>query len=932
VKKFYFPLLILFFAVCGYSFLSKQSPRETYFGDADAVGTEEDALERVHYDWEMLHDPATGKIPDNIREKELAFTASLPNDAMFNGALMKGTAVTWNPRGPWNVGGRTRALAIDAANNNNLIAGSTSGGMWRSTDGGQHWLPTLTPDQYKSVSCLTQDTRINHRNVWYYGTGEGVGASASESGAYYYGNGIYKSVDSGKTWTVLPNSAPTSYTSFSKWGELIWTVVTNPTIDSQDVVYAAAYAGVYRSTDGGNNWTLVAGTPINILNTSYYTDVAISPSGIVYIALSSDGLQKGIFRSVDGVNFTDITPANFPPVYDRIKIGISPSDETKIYFIANTPGYGQANANYLGTVEWNSLWKYTYLSGNGSGTGGNWEDRSLNLPSTGGPFDIFQSQGSYDLVVKVKPDDPNTVFIGGTNIYRSTNGFSDTNQTTYIGGYKKGATLPIVLAYNNHHPDQHEMVFYPGNPKKMISSNDGGIFVTDDNTANNVVWQSLNNGYLTSMFYTCAIDHASTDAVVVGGAQDNGSWFTNSTNLLTPWVSPRGGDGSYCAIADNKNAYYFSIQNGKVMRAKLNASGAIDSFARIDPLLGKNYLFINPFTLDPNNNNIMYLAGGNFLWRNDNLSGIPYASNWDSIATNWVRFNDSLPVSGAKISCIAVSTTPANRVYFGTSSRRVYRIDNANNGTPTPVDVSSYVPASFFPTAYVSCVAVDPTNADHVMVTYSNYGVYSIFYSEDGGTTWTKAAGNLEQFPAGSGNGPSVRWARIMPVTGGTVFLVGTSAGLYATTKIDGLNTVWVQQGTNNIGSSIVNMIDSRPTDGTVVLATHSHGMFSGTITNVNDIATPVNNLVLNPSSFNLSNFPNPFKNQTTISFHLQHGGYGRLDMLDAMGNNVKSMAALYFEDGDNHFTLHTEDIAPGIYYCLLQIGNEKALRKMMVL
>ena len=80
----------------------------------------------------------------------------------------------------------------------------------------------------------------------------------------------------------------------------------------------------------------------------------------------------------------------------------------------------------------------------------------------------------------------------------------------------------------------------------MISTNDGGIFKTMDNTASTISWTSLNNGYLTTQFYTCAIDHATSSDIVIGGAQDNGSWFTNSANFLNPWVTPRGGDGSYC--------------------------------------------------------------------------------------------------------------------------------------------------------------------------------------------------------------------------------------------------------------------------------------------------------------------------------------------------------------------------------------------------
>ena len=115
-------------------------------------------------------------------------------------------------------------------------------------------------------------------------------------------------------------------------------------------------------------------------------------------------------------------------------------------------------------------------------------------------------------------------------------------------------------------------------------------------------------------------------------------------------------------------------------------------------------------------------------------------------------------------------------MYYGTNAKKIFRIDNANTGTPSSVNIT---PASGFPaSAYVSCIAVDPDDADKVVVVFSNYSVYSVFYTIDGGTTWKKVAGNLEQNATGSGNGPSCRWVEIMKVSDGTVYAIGTSTGL----------------------------------------------------------------------------------------------------------------------------------------------------------
>lgn len=927
MKKLYFFTLIGI-AVIGVYFLSSGNQnKEAAFGDVDATAADEDGAGRVQYEMMMLADPATGKIPEHIREKELAFASLLPKE--IDGAAYKTSVASWQSRGPWNVGGRTRAFAIDVTNENNLLAGSTSGGMWRSTDGGVSWSTTTPVNSYQSVSAVVQDTRSGKTNTWYYATGEGYGASASGSGAYYLGNGIYKSTDGGITWNVLPSTTSANLTSFDVWADIVWNIATDPSDLTNDVVIAAAYGGIYRSADGGTTWTLVRGST---QSPSYFTDIAITSTGVVYVTLSSDGSARGIFRSTDGINYTNITPANFPSTYNRIKIGVSPSDENQVYFLGETPGAGYPDTNYLGSVEWNSLWKYKYLSGDGTGTGGIWQDFSNNLPHTGGQFDKYSSQTSYDIVVKVKPNDTNTVFIGGTNLYRSTSGFSDDTHTTFIGGYVEGATLPVVLPYLNHHPDQHELVFLPSDPNKMISTNDGGIFKTNDNTANTVVWNSLNNGYMTTMFYTCAIDHASTNDIIIGGAQDNGSWFTNSANLNTPWVTPRGGDGSYCAIADNQAAYYFSIQSGRMMRAKLNASGGIDSFARIDPIgvATTNYLFINPFIIDPNNNNIMYMAGGNFLWRNNNLAGIPYASNWDSISTNWVKLPDSVGTSTIQISAIAAAKTPANRIYYGTSAKKVYRLDNANSSNPIRTEITSTALPYPFPTGYVSSIAVDPTNGDHVMVTFSNYGIYSIYYSADAGATWQKIAGNLEASSSGGGNGPSVRWGSIIPVNGGTVYMVGTSVGLFATTSLNGLNTVWTQQSANGIGSAVVDMIDFRATDGTTVVATHSHGIFSTKITDIGDILDVKD--IQNNASIQVQAYPNPFYTQTNIRFTLTKNETVSIILYDELGRVVRQIANGNMTVGEKTFTISATGLRSGIYYCTVKTNHSSNTTKIILM
>jgi len=217
----------------------------------------EDAEDFLKWDQMRLADPATGKIPDNIRAKELAFAATLPNDAQS--AFYRSAAVNWIMRGPWNVGGRTRSFAADVKSEAILLAGTAAGGMWRSTDTGKTWTLTTPLATEQSVSCLAQDTRVKHANVWYYGSGECYGTSASASGAFYLGNGLYRSLDDGQTWKVLPSTNNNSV-SFKSFWQALWSVATDPSAaDSQSIVYVSSIGAVYRSADTGNTWKTVLG-------------------------------------------------------------------------------------------------------------------------------------------------------------------------------------------------------------------------------------------------------------------------------------------------------------------------------------------------------------------------------------------------------------------------------------------------------------------------------------------------------------------------------------------------------------------------------------------------------------------------------------------------------------------------------------------------
>jgi photosystem II stability/assembly factor-like uncharacterized protein len=902
MKGFKFHLAALFTSIL---FLSACSQKQEA---AIEDGGEENSEGRIAWETKMLADPAIGKIPENIRAKELAFAATIP--VLHSNKSQRGEPF-WKQRGPWNVGGRTRAIAIDVANENTIFAAGVSGGIWRTTNGGAYWQKMTKPNQLLNITCLAQDTRPGKTNIWYAGTGEYLGNSASGSVAFYYGDGILKSTDNGQTWNLLASTSVGKPQALSKDFNLVHNIAIHKA-DTSNIVYAATYGGVYRSVDGGTKWTKVRGA--GLTNGSALSDVAVTSAGVVYATMSSEGNQRGIWRSVDGINWTNITPSNFAPIYNRMVIGIDPNDENRVYIFASTPGSGKKGLDFRKREDWSSLWKYTYVSGNGTGAGGFWEDRSANLPGLGGHFGDINTQGGYDMYVRIKPGDPNTVFLGSTNIWRSTDAFATSDKISWIGGYGPGSALPDYTYVPNHHPDQHNLVFYPSNPDMMLTSHDGGISKTTDNKSEIPVWTSLCNGYLTTQFYTVAIDHGTPGSnEIMGGLQDNGTYLTRTTNGQSPWAMPGNGDGSFCAITDGATDYYVSKQNGQSWRLKLDNNGNPVQWARIDPPLAKVTNFINPFTLDPNDQKRMYFIGGTRLWVNNDLTQIPLKAPKDTnkTAQGWSKLSTQVDTV-QQIGAVAVSRKPADVLYYGTELGKLYRVDGASTGTKNAVNITS---ALFPVNAYISNICIDPKDAQKVIVVFSNYSVQSLFYTTNGGTSWTAVSGNLEQNSNGTGNGPSCRWAAILPIKDKRAYFIATSTGLYSTDTLMGANTIWTQQDPEGIGNNVCTMLDTRPADGLLVIATHGAGMYSANILFTYQI-TGTEEKKSAISSADVRIYPNPMKDAAQVELQIKKAESIRIEILDELGRIVAIPFDGYLQPGRQSIPIRNVGWKSGIYYC----------------
>ena len=820
LRFLFFIFLVLFATGC--------LPKKTDSIDPEKTGNDkrmEDIEARELYEFNMTKNPQTGTIPEGIYEAEKLQVKNLYQQNLFNTPTVLNS---YTFAGPDNLGGRTRTIAYDVrydgSSNRIIMAGGVSGGVYKSIDNGTTWVRKSPVGEHFSCTSLAQDTRVGFRDTWYYGVGEATGNSTGTTGAFYSGNGVYKSTDNGETWARLPSSNTTALESFSVAQDFINKVIVDP---SDGNVYIACPATIRRSVDGGTTWTTVLSGTLS--SSGQYTDVAVTSTGRLYAAFggTNSSTVDGVWASPPGPTSGDLgawtqiagagaggSPAgwNAEPGYGRVVLGIAPSSENLVYALY----YGGSTSGCGAPFPEAELFRWDDI-------GGTWTDLSATLPDEAGCLsgnDPFAVQGGYDLVVAIKPDAPSTVFIGGTNAYRST----DAGLTwTRIGGYASPASYSL---YASSHPDVHAFAFQPGSPLIMLCGNDGGIQRTTDCTAGSVAWTPINTGYRTYQYYYVTLDPRISNTKVIGGSQDNGS-TRNIGGTGTDFELAYGGDGVSVGLSNliSGSTYeYVGSQNGFINRR--NAISGLGVTTDITPTGETNSgLFVTLHKLDADNTEQLYYANDNALYRTTSASTVT-SGTWTSmtgVATAVGGANDITALATTRGTYSAATAS----LFMGTSNGKVYRLDDPSgvaSGTG-PVDISS---GSFPAAANVSSIAVNPRNDDTVLVTFSNYGVSGIWWTGNANAaipTWT-AIENTTSFTL-----PSMRSAAILVNSGVVEYYVGTSSGLFSTTGISGATTAWTQESAGAIGNAVITSMAVRPSDNTLLVGTHGYGMWKVTLT-----------------------------------------------------------------------------------------------------
>jgi photosystem II stability/assembly factor-like uncharacterized protein len=884
--------------------------------------------ERAEHFRRLLRDPASGVIPRDAKRKDEDFAKQVE---ALQGRSKKEDLLYWYEAGPNDVGGRTRALAVDVTNSDVVIAGGVSGGIWKSTDRGASWRLRSTNAENYSVSALAQDPRAGSTNVWYYASGEFTGNSASLEEASYFGSGLFKSTDNGDSWTQI-QSAGSSQERDTEF-DYVSDIVVSPT--SGSVFLAANYYGIYRSQDGGSSFQLVLGEA----NDHYWSDVVVAPNGKLYAFLSHWGPDPwgggqphtnspGVYESSDnGTSWTDITPDSFPAGFTRGVIAVAPSDANILYALVYVADQG---SGARGTIELKNGTtgpdvRLFYFDRN---TGSS-EDRSANMPdftdqSLGLYADraYYNPQGDYNMVIAVKPDDENHVFIGGTNLFHSTDGFATAATdvyNTWIGGYH-----PVDGFYRNLHPDVHAFAFESDNDNALWVGHDGGLSYTD-NIANFTMtasvdfpWVNKNNGYNVTQFYHVSMNREAGNPYLAGGTQDNGSpYFSWEEGRSTSSNDQTFGDGFVSYLGQNFS--YFTIYYGQVFRYQNLSPGNATAYnGEFTPPNLQAALWLTPWSVDPVNEETMYLPDGGELLRNTEIKSLDFGR----LNREWRKMTACTAPSGYLISATSVSTSPADILYFAASSSRsqpiIYKLVSAATSSEEPENISM---AKGAPGAWVNQIAVNPEDADELLVAMSNYNISSLWHTSDGGQNWTEVEGNLTQ--------PSVGAATILPFGGKTTYFAGTSIGVFATENLAGASTEWQVQGDEAIGYPTVHWLQSRPSDGRVLVGTHGRGMFLGTQNNVGVAEGEAQQA----GSFALyDNYPNPFNPSTTIRFQLPRTARATLQVFNLRGQLVRTLVDGVRNAGEHEVQFNAERLASGMYLYRLMYNGQVQTKRMLLI
>ncbi|MFN5492681.1 MAG: WD40/YVTN/BNR-like repeat-containing protein [Bacteroidota bacterium] len=777
------------------------------------------------------------------------------------------TSLQWTPSGPYDTPlnntaymengiGRINCIGFDPVNPAVYYAGVAQGGLWKTRDNGQSWIPLTDNLPITRISDVVVDPNnsqilyISLCDFEYIGFGLRLNGRKRHT---HYGLGVYKSTNGGASWS------PTGLGFQLTDGDdgLIRKIYVNR-LNSNKLV-ACGTSGMYVSNDGGNQWTQTMDSLFwDLVEDPQQPNVLFAATG--WVKNANEG-NAAIYKSTDYGNTWTILNTGIPPIglVQRIKLAIAPSNSSRIYALAvdTVSGlYGTYTSADAGNT-WQFIPAITNIL--------EW-DEGIN---PGG-------QGTYDLALVVSPFNDSLIYAGGVNVWASGNAgqtYEPVSHWTLFYG-------PTI------HCDIHYMAFQPQTNNLFVCSDGGGYRTMQalsqpwaDASAGTpwpTLWTKLNDNIQVTSFYKLSSSQT-MNGKLMAGAQDNATAYFNEFG----WSTVFGGDGMDNYIfPDDDNASIASSQYGNFAKStdngvfynQINANISNEPAEWVSPLAGS--------TAAPGR---LY-AGFVNVARSDD-----HGENWVMVSS----FPSSSPIQN-EISALAVSASDPDVVYAGKRVRYEYgipgKVYRTLNGGAIWNEVTNGLPDSL----YYTSLEIDPNNSSRIFAGMAGMvPACKVFRSNDEGNTWENISYNLPNLP--------VNALKILPDTG--ILLAATDVGLYALLPGSSNWSLW-SSGLPNV---ILSDIEINAALNKIYVSTFGRGIWEA---NLQTLIT--NNVQAKPETFEGILYPTVSDGHFTV--HATEAC--SMDCIDVMGRLVMSRTlpagknSLHIEGNKGMFYLRLRNIS----------------------
>jgi photosystem II stability/assembly factor-like uncharacterized protein len=604
--------------------------------------------------------------------------------------------------------GRAAAVAVDPTDPKTIYAGYAIGGVWKSVDAGTTWAPLMDLEPTLAVGAIALDPATTPPTL-YVGTGEPTPYIG------YLGQGILRSTDGGKTFAKIGGTVFDGLVVgriFIDGGHIYAATMFGAHGRGQNCNsdYDAPGQGLYRSSDGGQTWSLLKAGKIIDLE----VDTSVTPRRL----LVSDYATGAFWSADDGATWTaamGLPTAQSTPKARRIELAFSKANPQVVYA---GMGLGSAAALFVST------------------------DGGQSFVQMAGAPDYCQTQCYYDNSIIVDPTDEKTVYLGGglCGVWKTTNGTDPAPTWANIslpnGDCKGGAAWATAYV----HPDIHGFAFDPTTPATLYVAGDGGIARTLNGGQ---TWTQLNDGVGTTQIYAMCADPGDPNAIY-GGAQDSGVFAKTSSG----WRAVVAADGGPCAVDPHNPTNVLAATEYAVIARTTTAFKITPEFVfdadpgscqMGEPGCGDRVTFIAPVTVDPSTKGTFYV-GTYRVWKSDAGGS---ESSWKAISDDLTAGAKSIQCAEASsfkmlddgLTVITVAPSAPGVIYTGSQSGRVFGTKDGG-ATWTRLDKPP------LPARWVSGIAVDPRDPSIVFASFSGFGDNTpntpghVFRSTDGGATW----------------------------------------------------------------------------------------------------------------------------------------------------------------------------------------------------